>query len=183
MYSSEFESYPDSSVQWILPRRSKDHNLSLHNVIILAKESAGESACVMYASTSFPSQMSILDLDIIIIIAGEFVCFRLRLTMVRYHALRPTYETVWKKIITFLITDKTSLLHHTRSRSSFVTNVYSPGYLTTCEKLTQEKECRDLQTYFRSSHKVRLAKVPSVAAPRRSYIPHRSFHRQFLWMR
>jgi hypothetical protein len=28
-----------------------------------------------------------------------------------------------------------------------------------------------------------LAKVPSVAAPRRSYIPHRSFHRQFLWMR
>jgi hypothetical protein len=89
--------------------------------------------------TSFPSQMSILDLDIIIIMAGEFVCFRLRLTLVRYHALRPTQETVWKKIITFLITDETSLLLHTRSRWSFVTNVYSPGYLTTCEKLTQEK--------------------------------------------
>ena len=81
--------------------------------------------------TSFPSHMSILDLDIIIIITGEFVCFRLRLTMVRYHALRPTYETVWKKIITLLITEKIALLLHTGSRSSFVTNVYSPGYLTT----------------------------------------------------
>jgi hypothetical protein len=68
----------DASIQWILPRRSKDHNLSLHNIIILANEARGESACIMYAS--FPSQMSIRDLHIIII-AGEFFCFRLRLTM------------------------------------------------------------------------------------------------------
>jgi hypothetical protein len=33
----------------------------------------------------------LLDLDIIIIVTGEFLCFRLRLTMT--YALRPTHET------------------------------------------------------------------------------------------
>jgi hypothetical protein len=58
-------------------RRNKDHNLSLH-VIILGNEAAGESAVSMYV----PYLLSFSDADLdIIIITGEFVCFRLRLTM------------------------------------------------------------------------------------------------------
>ena len=116
----------DASIQWILPRRSKDHNLSLHNIIILANEARGESACIMYAS--FPSQMSIRDVNP----RSSYHHHSRRVflfpteTHRGYHALRPTHETVWKKIIIFLKTDKTSSLLHTRSRSPFVTNVYCP---------------------------------------------------------